>query len=648
MPTVRDLWAASAAKGGMEMTLEFEYDEHVAVVMAAFRERTRTPHASMPLVHRVDVLREHDGSRGGWSTRKRRFFTHNDAPEWVRRISGGDYLVGIERIEWNDAEGRMRMYTVNESHAEKIVAEELCVIKRHPRDASRTVKTLTVRARLCIRGWWTLGLSTLAERFLLGRYELLVQQGKKIELDEIQRWRVSGRAAEARRRAETEKTALLLLANEANEASESALSPESAQSALQSSSKLSPGGGLNARAAAEDSPVSTLRRGVSNASVDTADGLFVESLEAFERSLLSESSATFPSPVGAESDLFEFDAREEDWLSMRYIPGGFRTPQSAYAAGPALATTKAEENTKPNGKGGSLKTTAFAGTASQSPPPRDDDDDDDAFFSPLHVPLEEVEEAEDASEDASEDAESEASASDAFERSRTRDSGTVEETERTVALRAFKKSAATKNAVSRTPAEDDDDDGDGGDVNGDSDVGTPGAAARRFLSPPSAADERRVRRSASLKKKSLKKSLLLDEKVTALEKEKEDEIARRFGLETFEERAAARSLAWRRAVVRFASCCALAAVAHERREALEPLTSRLRSAAVAANRKLGMGRKKEAKRLSERIKAPTKTSRGAGAERRDEIAVGAVGADSAADAKGERALVAFTPPSAEA
>ena len=264
---------------------------------------------------------------------------------------------------------------------------------------------------------------------------------------------------------------------------------------------------MNTRARLQDSPVSTLRRGVSAASVDTADGLFVESLEAFERSLFSSpSSATFPSPVGKESDLF--DAREEDWLSMRY-EGGFRTPQSAYAAGPALATTKAEENTKPNGKGGSLKTTAFAGTASQSPPPRDDDDDDDAFFSPLHVPLEEVEEAEDASEDAdedaSEDAESEASASDAFERSRTRDSGTVEETERTVALRAFKKSAATKNAVSRTPAEDDDDDGDGGDVNGDSDVGTPGAAARRFLSPPSAADERRVRRSASLKKKSLKK-----------------------------------------------------------------------------------------------------------------------------------------------
>jgi hypothetical protein len=236
MPTVRDLWAASAAKGGMEMTLEFEYDEHVAVVMAAFRERTRTPHASMPLVHRVDVLREHFGSFRGWSTRKRRFFTHNDAPEWVRRISGGDYLVGIERIEWNDAEGRMRMYTVNESHAEKIVAEELCVIKRHPKDASRTVKTLTVRARLCIRGWWTLGLSTLAERFLLGRYELLVQQGKKIELDEIERWRVSGRADAARRRAETEKTALLLATSAT--LSESACLPKALKAPFKRESSL--------------------------------------------------------------------------------------------------------------------------------------------------------------------------------------------------------------------------------------------------------------------------------------------------------------------------------------------------------------------------------------------------------------------------
>ena len=36
----------------------FRYDEHVAVVMAAFRERTAGAHPSMPLVHRVDILQE--------------------------------------------------------------------------------------------------------------------------------------------------------------------------------------------------------------------------------------------------------------------------------------------------------------------------------------------------------------------------------------------------------------------------------------------------------------------------------------------------------------------------------------------------------------------------------------------------------------
>jgi hypothetical protein len=60
------------------------------------------------------------------------------------------------------------MYTVNESHAHLITAEEICVIKADPdRPTTGTVKTLTVRARLRIRGWWTLGLSHVAEKFLL-------------------------------------------------------------------------------------------------------------------------------------------------------------------------------------------------------------------------------------------------------------------------------------------------------------------------------------------------------------------------------------------------------------------------------------------------------------------------------------------------
>ena len=398
MPTVRDLRAASAAKGGMEMTLEFEYDEHVAVVMAAFRERTRTPHASMPLVHRVDVLREHDGSFRGWSTRKRRFFTHNDAPEWVRRISGGDYLVGIERIEWNDAEGRMRMYTVNESHAEKIVAEELCVIKRHPKDARRTVKTLTVRARLCVRGWWTLGLSNLAERFLLGRYELLVQQGKKIELDEIERWRVSGRAESARRR----------LADAVD-----GRKGDARMDARRKETRANESG---------DSPVSTLARDASEAamSVDTPDGLAVESLEAFERSLRSDSGkggagSAADAPAAAFAEARDFGRlREDEWLSMRY-EGGFKTPPRSVETAPADPCCINDPN-DPNGRNGTRTT--------DGSPQRD--------------------------------------------------------------------AAADADAAA--------------------DLGTPGAAARRFLSPSSAADARALaRRSASLKKRSLQKSLLLRE-----------------------------------------------------------------------------------------------------------------------------------------
>ena len=528
MPTVRDLWAASAAKGGMEMTIEFEYDEHVNIVTAAFLERTRTPHASMPLVHRVDVLREYV-SRGGWSTRKRRFFTHNDAPEWVRRISGGDYLVGIERIEWNDAE--MRMYTVNESHAEKIVAEELCVIKKHPRDGDRTVKTLTVRARLCVRGWWTLGLSNLAERFLLGRYELLVQQGKKIELDEIERWRVSGRAESARRR----------LADAVD-----GRKGDARMDARRKETRANESG---------DSPVSTLARDASEAamSVDTPDGLAVESLEAFERSLRSDSgSAADATPAAAFAEARDFGClREDEWLSMRY-EGGFKTPPRSVETAPADPCCINDPN-DPNGRNGTRTT--------DGSPQRD--------------------------------------------------------------------AAADADAAA--------------------DLGTPGAAARRFLSPSSAADARALaRRSASLKKRSLQKSLLLREtrettttEPNETERRVDAETARRRGLKTAEERAAARSLAWRRAVVRFASCCALAAVAHERRDALEPLTSRLRRAAIAANRARTrrVGRGKEAKREA------SEASRDDAAE---EVAFRRLGADAAADAEGEGVASIATRASAEA
>ena len=124
-----------------------------------------------------------------------RHFAANDAPEWVRKISGGEYLTGTERIEWSEREGRMVMYTVNESHARLVTAEEICVIAADPEaPETRTVKTLTVRARLRVRGWWTLGLSRVASDSL-GRYASLVEQGRRIELAEMAKWRADGRAA---------------------------------------------------------------------------------------------------------------------------------------------------------------------------------------------------------------------------------------------------------------------------------------------------------------------------------------------------------------------------------------------------------------------------------------------------------------------
>ena len=332
--TFRQLASTSAARGGMEKTVTFTYDENVATVMAAFRERTQTPHASMPVVHRVDILEERlvapsssssssspDRSPGGWSHRVRRFYAANDAPDWIRRITGGDYLTGTERIEWSETLGRMVMYTANESHAHLVAAEEVCVIERDP-DApeTRTIKTLTVRARLRMRGWWTLGLSNLAERFLLRRYEALVEQGRRIELAEIARWR-------KRRRRST-----------ASPAEESPLATITAGRTLAAPPEQTPppweqktpakkaAAALPSR---ECSPVSTLRRiasGASSSSVSASvDGLGVESLEAFERAMTPLSSLAPAAGTSPSENLSEdLDTtprgrlREEDWLSMRY------------------------------------------------------------------------------------------------------------------------------------------------------------------------------------------------------------------------------------------------------------------------------------------------------------------------------------------
>jgi len=298
-----ELCEMSASKGGMEKTVKFTYDEHVSVVMAAFRERSQGPHPSMPLVHRVDILDERpekpdsDGTdTESWAMRYRRFFAENDAPPWVKKISGGEYLKGTERIEWSEPAGKMVMYTVNESHSQLVTAEEICIIEADPeRPHTGTIKTLTVRARLRLRGWWTLGISAIAERFLLGRYTSLVNQGRKIELEEIGNWRATGKAE--------------LLLRGAFERSRTPRSERALERILTGTSKpsLEP----EADEVGKVSPKSTLSRLRGN-SAPSVDGLEVESLEDFERSISEKD------PRETTDEIVQAGMSEDHWLMLRY------------------------------------------------------------------------------------------------------------------------------------------------------------------------------------------------------------------------------------------------------------------------------------------------------------------------------------------
>lgn len=303
MATFAELSEMSASKGGMEKTVKFTYDEHVSVVMAAFRERSQGPHPSMPLVHRVDILDERpekpdsDGTdTESWAMRYRRFFAENDAPPWVKKISGGEYLKGTERIEWSEPAGKMVMYTVNESHSQLVTAEEICIIEADPeRPHTGTIKTLTVRARLRLRGWWTLGISAIAERFLLGRYVSLVNQGRKIELEEIRKWRADGKAE--------------LLLRGVFERSRTPSSERALERILAGTSKpsLEP----EADEGGKVSPKSTLSRLRGN-SAPSVDGLEVESLEEFERSISEKD------PRETTDEIVQAGMSEDHWLGLRY------------------------------------------------------------------------------------------------------------------------------------------------------------------------------------------------------------------------------------------------------------------------------------------------------------------------------------------
>ena len=129
----------------------------------------------MPLVHRVDILDERpekpdsDGTdTESWAMRYRRFFAENDAPPWVRRSAVASTSGAPSASSGRNPRARWSC-TVNESHSQLVTAEEICIIEADPeRPHTGTIKTLTVRARLRLRGWWTLGISAIAERFLLG------------------------------------------------------------------------------------------------------------------------------------------------------------------------------------------------------------------------------------------------------------------------------------------------------------------------------------------------------------------------------------------------------------------------------------------------------------------------------------------------
>jgi hypothetical protein len=518
--TFRQLASTSAARGGMEKTVTFTYDENVATVMAAFRERTQTPHASMPVVHRVDILEERlvapssssssPDRSPGWSHRVRRFYAANDAPDWIRRITGGDYLTGTERIEWSETLGRMVMYTANESHAHLVAAEEVCVIERDP-DApeTRTIKTLTVRARLRMRGWWTLGLSNLAERFLLRRYEALVEQGRRIELAEIARWR-------KRRRRSTSSTAeespLAATAGSTLAAPPSSTPPPWEQTPAKKAAAALP--------SRECSPVSTLRRiasGASSSSVSASvDGLGVESLEAFERAMTPLSSLAPPETSPSENLLSEdLDTtprglREEDWLSMRYE--GSRDD--------AAKTTDAPR----------AKKRAPSDADSESPPERErerveknvEDDLGPPAESPLHVPLRE-------DSDADRDDQDDASVG-----------GSSDDDDAPEDDRGGREADARSNR--------------GGD-----DWSREGFAAEHADADWWIADDAEALASVDHRE---------------LERLERDAIARKLGMRTPSERRAAASLFWRKLATRL-GCAALAmALARERRAELIPLAAR--------------------------------------------------------------------------
>ena len=204
---VGKLFATSKRLGGTCRGHEVTYDAKAMQVIRAFLQRTSCVSPDDETVCKIAIVPhvapKKDAKRG-WHFRKRRFWCRNDAPRWLLAskvlpswVFGGGQkhadtdkkrapLEGLEICEWHEEEKRLYTYTRNISLRKMIVCEELAVIKECPEDANKCVKACEVRIRVAFRGPWLFGLHKIAERWVAKRYERLVKETSRMEVNRIE------------------------------------------------------------------------------------------------------------------------------------------------------------------------------------------------------------------------------------------------------------------------------------------------------------------------------------------------------------------------------------------------------------------------------------------------------------------------------
>ena len=204
---VGKLFATSKRLGGTCRGHEVTYDAKAMQVIRAFLQRTSCVSPDDETVCKIAIVPhvapKKDAKRG-WHFRKRRFWCRNDAPRWLLAskvlpswVFGGGQkhadtdkkrapLEGLEICEWHEEGKRLYTYTRNISLRKMIVCEELAVIKECPEDANKCVKACEVRIRVAFRGPWLFGLHKIAERWVAKRYERLVKETSRMEVNRIE------------------------------------------------------------------------------------------------------------------------------------------------------------------------------------------------------------------------------------------------------------------------------------------------------------------------------------------------------------------------------------------------------------------------------------------------------------------------------